>query len=174
MFKALLLVFIIIPIIEIALLIQVSEVIGGWSTIALVIITAFIGAKLVKQQGTDALKNVQTQMAQGQMPAQDLFSGLCVIIAGVLLVTPGIVTDIFGFLLLTPLIRNKMAAGILKQVAAKGASSGGHGFHFSSGGFNQSPFNQEQNQENSQGQTYENEPQVPKPKVLEGEFQRKE
>ena len=105
MFKALLLVFIIIPIIETALLIQVSEVIGGWSTIALVIVTAFIGAKLVKQQGTDALKNVQTQMAQGQMPAQDLFSGLCVIIAGVLLVTPGIVTDIFGFLLLTPLVR---------------------------------------------------------------------
>jgi UPF0716 protein FxsA len=174
MFKALLLVFIIIPIIEIALLIQVSEVIGGWSTVALVIVTAFIGAKLVKQQGTDALKNVQTQMAQGQMPAQDLFSGLCVIIAGVLLVTPGIVTDIFGFLLLTPLVRNKMAAGILKQVAAKGTSSGAQGFHFSSGGFNQSPFNQAQNPESNQGQTYENEPQAPKPKVLEGEFQRKE
>ena len=67
-----------------------------------------------------------------------------------------------------------MAAGILKQVAAKGASSSAHGFHFSSGGFNQSPFNHEQNQENSQGQTYENEAQAPKPKVLEGEFQRKD
>jgi len=174
MFKALLLVFIIIPIIEIALLIQVSEIIGGWSTIALVVITAFIGAKLVKQQGTDALKNVQTQMAQGQMPAQDLFSGLCVIIAGVLLVTPGIVTDIFGFLLLTPLVRNKMAAGILKQVAAKGASSGAQGFHFSSGGFDKNTFNQDRNQENNQGQTYENEAPEQKPKVLEGEYQRKD
>ncbi|PAJ76090.1 F exclusion suppressor [Pseudoalteromonas sp. NBT06-2] len=174
MFKSLLLVFIIIPIIEIALLIQVSEVIGGWSTITLVIVTAFIGAKLVKQQGTDALKNVQTQMAKGQMPAKDLFSGLCVIIAGVLLVTPGIVTDIFGFLLLTPLVRNKMAAGILKQVATKSVSSGAHGFHFSSGSFGKNTFNQDHNQQSEQGQVYENEAEKQKPKVLEGEFQRKE
>ncbi|SFB77852.1 FxsA family protein [Pseudoalteromonas denitrificans] len=169
MFKALLLIFIIIPIIEIALLIQVSDIIGGWSTVALVIITALIGAKLVKQQGTDALKNVQSQMAQGQMPAQDLFSGLCVIIAGVLLVTPGIMTDVIGFILLTPAIRNKMAAGLIKHAHMR-TSAGTQGFNFSSGGFQQNTFNSHENQ----GNTYENEAPKETPKVLEGEFKHKD
>ena len=79
--------------------IQVSEAIYGFATIALVIVTAIVGAKLVKQQGMGAIQNVQLQMAQGQMPAKELFTGLCVIIAGVLLMTPGIMTDFFGFLL---------------------------------------------------------------------------
>ncbi len=165
MFKILLVFFIIIPIIEIALLIQVSEIIGGWSTIALVVITALIGAKLVKQQGTDALRNVQLQMAQGQMPAQELFSGLCVIIAGVLLVTPGIMTDIFGFLLLTPAIRQRMAKGLLNQASVR-ATSGAQGFQFSAASF--------QTGAHAKGNTYENQASSSEPKVLEGEFIKKD
>lgn len=119
MFRFLFLLFILVPIIEIALLIQVAEVIGGFATIALVIITAIVGAKLVRTQGMGALQNVQSQMAQGQMPAKELFTGLCVIIAGILLLTPGIMTDVFGFLLLTPAIRNKLAAGLASQATVR-------------------------------------------------------
>ena len=102
MFRFLFLLFILVPIVEIALLIQVSEVIGGFATIALVIVTAIVGAKLVKQQGMGAIQNVQLQMAQGQMPAKELFTGLCVIIAGVLLMTPGIMTDFFWLFITYP------------------------------------------------------------------------
>jgi UPF0716 protein FxsA len=158
MFRFLFVLFIIIPIIEIALLIQVSEVIGGISTIALVVITAIMGAKMVKQQGMGALQNVQTQMAQGQMPAKELFTGLCVIIAGVLLLTPGIMTDVFGLLLLTPAIRNKLAAGLASQATVRMSSSMGQG---------QSPFT-------SQSNTQREHQQVEHPTTIDGEFKRKD
>jgi UPF0716 protein FxsA len=119
MFRILFVLFIIVPIIEIALLIQVSDIIGGFATIALVVFTAVMGAKLVKKQGLSAFTHVQGQMAQGQMPASELFNGLCVIIAGVLLMTPGIMTDAFGFMLLTPAIRVHLANTLVKQIGAQ-------------------------------------------------------
>ena len=167
MFKALFFLFIVIPIVEIALLIQVSEVIGGWSTIALVIVTAFVGAKLVKQQGTDALKNVQVQMAQGQMPAEELFAGLCVIIAGVLLLTPGIMTDVLGFLLLTPVVRKRLAANLMSQAKVKMTNpqqSGG--FYYSSFTHTQSPEREQFTETHIQSNKPSN--------TLEGEFERKD
>lgn len=156
MFRFLFLLFILVPIIEIALLIQVAEVIGGFATIALVIVTAILGAKLVKKQGMGALQNVQTQMAQGQMPAQELFTGLCVIIAGVLLMTPGIMTDVFGFLLLTPAIRNKLAAGLASQATVRMSA-----------------------QMHNTGNTYEQPTQsqqqrVEQPNTIDGEYERKD
>ena len=158
MFRFLFLLFILVPIVEIALLIQVSEVIGGFATIALVIVTAIVGAKLVKQQGMGAIQNVQLQMAQGQMPAQDLFSGLCVVIAGVLLVTPGIVTDIFGFLLLTPFIRNKLAAGLASQATVRMSSQANQGSaHFQ-----------------YQSKTTTHEEPNHQPTTIDGEFERKD
>ncbi|MEI4550437.1 FxsA family protein [Pseudoalteromonas spongiae] len=167
MFKALFFLFIVIPIVEIALLIQVSEVIGGWSTIALVIVTAFVGAKLVKQQGTDALKNVQGQMAQGQMPAEELFAGLCVIIAGVLLLTPGIMTDVIGFLLLTPVVRKRLAANLMSQAKVKMTNpQQGGGFYYSSFTHTQSPEREQFTETHIQSNKPSN--------TLEGEFERKD
>ncbi len=119
MFRALFILFILVPIIEIALLIQVAEVIGGWPTIALIVLTALVGARLVKQQGLSAIQNAQLEMAQGKMPAQELFTGICVIIAGVLLLTPGIMTDLFGFLLLMPPVRARLAKGLAGQAQVK-------------------------------------------------------
>jgi len=156
MFRFLFLLFILVPIIEIALLIQVAEVIGGFATISLVIVTAILGAKLVKKQGMGALQNVQTQMAQGQMPAQELFTGLCVIIAGVLLMTPGIMTNVFGFLLLTPAIRTKLAAGLASQATVRMSAQTRH-----------------------QGNVYD-QPSEPsdkhteQPKTIDGEYERKD
>ncbi len=168
MFKALFLLFIVIPIIEIALLIQVSEVIGGWSTIALVIATAFLGARLVKQQGTDALRNVQLEMAQGQMPAQELFAGLCVIIAGVLLLTPGIMTDLIGFALLTPMIRKKLAKNIMAQAQVKMQQPQQGGAFFYSSHMHSQSTQQGQSQVDQQSTHQQG------PTTLDGEYERKD
>ncbi|MEI8617689.1 FxsA family protein [Pseudoalteromonas sp. B193] len=157
MFRFLFVLFIIIPIIEIALLIQVSEVIGGFATIALVVITAILGAKMVKTQGMSALQNVQAQMAQGQMPAKELFTGICVVIAGVLL-TPGIMTDVFGLLLLTPAIRNKLAAGLASQATVRMSAGRQQG---------PSPFAGQQHAEREQGQ-------MERPTTIDGEYERKD
>lgn len=109
MFRFLFLLFLVVPIIEIAMLIQLSKVIGGWETIAIVILTAYFGAKLVKQQGLETVQSIQAKFGQGQIPGKELFTGVCVLISGVLLVTPGIMTDIIGFLLLTPVFRDQLA-----------------------------------------------------------------
>ena len=158
MFRFLFVLFIIIPIIEIALLIQVSDVIGGFATIALVIVTAILGARMGKQQGMGALQNAQSQMAQGQMPAKELFTGICVIIAGVLLLTPGIMTDVFGLLLLTPSIRNKLAAGLASQATVRMSTGAQQG----SSAFTQHPHSQQEQQH------------VNKPTTIDGEYERKD
>ena len=159
MFRALFLLFIIVPIIEIALLIQLSEVIGGVATIALIIVTAILGAKLVKQQGVGAMREAQVQMAQGQMPAKQMFTGICVIIAGVLLLTPGIVTDVFGFLLLTPAVRNKMAATFASQAQVR-----------LSQGMGQSTFSAEFHSHQQHQHSERREEHT----TIEGEYERKE
>ncbi|WP_020590441.1 FxsA family protein [Kiloniella laminariae] len=115
--------FIGIPLLEIAVLIQVGDQIGLWSTIGLIILTAVIGTWMLKRQGLATLARAQTQLNQGAIPAQELFDGLCLLAAGALLLTPGFVTDSIGFSLLLPpvreLLRNtlgqKIFAGIQQQ-----------------------------------------------------------
>ncbi|MBD1584265.1 FxsA family protein [Pseudoalteromonas sp. S16_S37] len=167
MFRILFVLFIVVPIIEIALLIQVSDIIGGVATIALVILTAIFGAKLVKQQGLNAYSNVQGQMAQGQMPATELFTGLCVIIAGVLLMTPGIMTDVLGFMLLTPAIRGQLAKALMKQVTVKMQSS----MYQSNSTFTHSNKASEPFEHN--GETHFQDKDHA-PNTIEGEYQRKD
>ncbi|TYK65836.1 FxsA family protein [Colwellia echini] len=112
MFQLLFVLFIIIPIIEITVIIHVGELIGVWPTVAIVILSAWLGAKFVRQQGIATLQSVQTKMAQGEMPSGEIVTGLMLLVSGVLLVTPGFVTDILGLSLLIPSVR----AGIAKQV----------------------------------------------------------
>ena len=112
------LLFAIIPIAEIALLINVSGEIGGWNTVALVIITAAAGAFLVKREGLATLHAAQAKMQQQQVPAKELMEGACLLVAGVLLVTPGFMTDIVGFLLVIPPTRKLIAAGAAKRFSA--------------------------------------------------------
>lgn len=178
MFRILFLLFIVVPIIEIALLIQVSDVIGGFATIALVIVTAVIGAKCVKQQGLGAYSNVQQQMAQGQLPGEHIFTGLCVIIAGVLLMTPGIMTDVLGFLLLTPAVRNHLSKALLAQASVKVQSGfgGGFGAGFGQGGPQVNPFEQAQRPNNTYEGTEAKRPEsnLDGSNTIEGEYQRKD
>ena len=124
------LLFAILPILEIAILINVGEQIGGWNTVAIVIATAFLGAHLVRQQGLSTLMSAQQKMQSGTIPGQEMAEGLLLVISGVLLVTPGFITDIFGFLLCLPFTRPLIAKSLLKQMALKVVQTSQQGGHF--------------------------------------------
>ncbi|MGJ8679194.1 FxsA family protein [Paraglaciecola sp.] len=115
--------FAVLPIVEIAILINVGEQIGGWYTLAIVILTAFFGAKLVKQEGLSTLTQAQQKMQSGQMPGQEMAEGLLLVIAGVLLVTPGFVTDGIGFLLSLPITRPLIAKELTKHISVNTVNS---------------------------------------------------
>jgi len=166
MFRVLFLLFIIVPIIEITVLMQVGEVLGVWPTIAIVIISAWLGAKYVRQQGLSTLQSVQNKMAEGQMPSEEITSGLMLLIAGVLLVTPGFVTDIFGLSLLIPNVRRAIANYVQKHIKV-----------------NQFSANTSFEQNFQQGNVYDNEYTQPtestpishhQGETIEGDFERKE
>lgn len=98
--------FILVPLIEIGLFIEVGGWIGLWPTLGLIILTAVVGTMLLRQQGLATLRRAQSQMDAGQVPAKELFDGACLLIGGFLLLTPGFFTDAVGFLLLMPPIRD--------------------------------------------------------------------
>ena len=168
MFAKLFLLFAILPIVEIALLINMGDIIGGWNTVAIVIITAFFGAHLVRQEGVSTLATAQQKMRSGAMPGQELAEGLLLLIAGVLLVTPGFITDGIGFLFSLPFTRPLIARALLKQyghqivmrTTQSSTSSGFHYQHTQQQATPRSPFNQQ--------------PTRPNGDVIEGEYQRKD
>lgn len=106
MFAQLLLLFIAVPLIEVLILIQLGSLYGFWPTIFLVIGTGILGAYLAKIYGLTIWYKIQEDLAAGRMPADKLIDGLLVLIGGVVLLTPGLLTDILGFMLLIPLTRN--------------------------------------------------------------------
>ena len=109
MFRILLILFLTVPLVEIAILIKIGKVIGAGYTIALVIGTAILGAALLRTQGISTLAKVQTNINRGQLPAIELIEGLILLISGVLLLTPGFFTDMLGFLALVPVLRQRLA-----------------------------------------------------------------
>ncbi len=117
----LLLLFIAVPIIEIALFIELGGWLGLWPTLGLVVLTAIIGTTLMRQQGMSVLADAQQKMAQGEPPVASLFHGLCLLLAGVLLVTPGFFTDVVGFLLLVPPVRLALGLWLWRFLQSRGA-----------------------------------------------------
>ena len=109
MFRILLILFLTVPLVEIAILIKIGKIIGAGYTIALVIGTAILGAALLRTQGISTLAKVQTNINRGQLPAIELIEGLILLISGVLLLTPGFFTDMLGFLALVPILRQRLA-----------------------------------------------------------------
>lgn len=105
MFFIFLLFFVVIPVIELNVLIQVGDVLGSWTTIGLVFFTAIVGVSLVRSQGISTLMNAQQKMAKGEAPGQEIAEAMMLAMAGVLLLIPGFVTDFVGLLLLTPFTR---------------------------------------------------------------------
>lgn len=110
-----LLVFIVIPFIEIVILLKVGQTIGALPTIALVVLTAFVGVNLLKRQGLSTLLRFQDRLRAGQLPALEIVEGMLVAFAGALLLAPGFITDAVGVLLLTPLVRRRIARRVLNS-----------------------------------------------------------
>ena len=110
---------IVVPIVEIALFIEIGGLLGLWPTIAVVILTAIAGGMLLRQQGLATLRGLQAQMARGADPSPLLVQGALILVAGVVLLTPGFFTDAVGLLLLIPQSRAALVAWAGPRIAAR-------------------------------------------------------
>ncbi len=117
-----LLLLIAVPLVEVAVFIEVGGRIGIAATIALTLLTAVAGTALLRAQGLATLERARLQMDRGILPARELFDGLCLLIAGALLLTPGFVTDLVGLVLFFPAVREALRQflGRRLEVSAKG------------------------------------------------------
>lgn len=111
--------FILMPILELAVLFRLHEVAGLGNTLAIVIITGFVGAFLARAQGIMVLTQIRRDLAESRMPAPRLMDGVMILIAGVLLITPGLITDTVGFLLLIPSVRSAIRAWLRRKLEEK-------------------------------------------------------
>ena len=120
MFPVLALIFLIVPIVEIYVLIQVGQVIGALWTVLFVVLTAVIGVQLLRLQGLSTLMRAQQRMQGGQLPAEEMAEGIGLVVAGAFLLTPGFVTDALGFLLLVPAFRRWLIGLFRERLMASG------------------------------------------------------
>ena len=125
----LLVAFIAIPLIEIALFIQVGGLIGLWPTLGIVLLTAIVGTMLVKAQGRMALMDLQRSFSQLRDPTEPLVHGAMVLVAGVLLLTPGFFTDALGLALLVPAVRTAVYQFMRSRVTVAQFQMGGQDIH---------------------------------------------
>lgn len=94
--------------VELFLLIRLGDLIGFWPTVAVVVVTGMVGAALAKHEGLTVLREIQGELGEGRMPAGQLLDGLLILAAGLVLLTPGLITDTLGFVLLIPYTRGKV------------------------------------------------------------------
>ncbi|MEA2825869.1 MAG: protein FxsA [Actinomycetota bacterium] len=111
--------FIILPIVELAVIIQVGQAIGVFNTIGILLLVSFVGAWLVKREGLSVWRRFQEQMQRGVVPGREIGDGVLIMVAGALLISPGFVTDIFGVLLLLPPVRAAVRRAALYRVGRK-------------------------------------------------------
>lgn len=147
--------FVLMPIVEIALLVKVSDQIGGLNTIALVILTAVMGTYLLKKEGLATLMRFNQRVQQGELPAQEIAAGFALAAGGAMLLTPGFITDAIGFSLVFPLTRAAFGRWLVQRFSGRVHTQ------FSAGpSHGQAHHHQSHPGAQSQGET------------LEGEFQR--
>jgi len=115
----LLLLFTVVPVVELYLLISIGQNVGALPTIGLVLGTGLLGAWLAKREGTRVLRSWQESMARGEMPKEGVISSVLVLVGGVLLVTPGVVTDVTGLFLLLPWTRRWVANALRKRLESR-------------------------------------------------------
>ncbi len=150
--RTLFLLFIVMPILEMWLLIEVGSAIGALPTIGLVLLTAFIGISLLRYQGAMTLQKARMKMGSGELPAREMADGLFFAVGGALLLTPGFVTDAIGFACLTPGIRTVIIGFLAKNVVR------GQFTQASARGFTSEQFRSQQSRSSGD--------------VLEGDFER--
>lgn len=112
--------FIAVPIIEIALFIEIGGFLGLWPTLLIVIATALLGTVLLRAQGLATLRRAEQHMAAGELPVNEVVSGLFLLVAGTLLLTPGFLTDAVGFSLFVPSVRLWLGQQVLSFLMARG------------------------------------------------------
>ena len=114
MFFKLLLIFILVPLIELFILLEISQYIGVFTTVLIIALTGAAGVSIAKRQGYQVINNIKSNLNSGRMPTDDLISALLILIGGVTLLTPGFITDITGFLLILPGSRDLIGAVVKK------------------------------------------------------------
>lgn len=122
MFKVFLLI-VIFPLAELWILIEIGKVIGSGPTVLLVIGTGLLGALLVRLQGFRILAEIRRELLQGHLPGEKLLDGICLLAGGLLLLTPGLISDLGGFLLLIPATRS-LIQGLLRRYLRQAVESG--------------------------------------------------
>ncbi len=119
----LILMFTVIPLIELYLLIQVGRYLGSFQTIMIVLITGIIGGLLARSQGLSVQRQIRVDLQNGIIPTDSLIDGFFILIAGALLITPGMITDVFGFILMIPFFRGWLKKR-LKEILKRKFESG--------------------------------------------------
>ena len=155
MLLVLLLVFIALPVLEISLMIHVGQVLGTWNTVALIILSAVVGASLVRSQGIAKLIMVREKIARGELPGIEIVESVMLAIAGVFLVLPGFITDFIGVLFITPFTRKFIAKYIFSRMKVNIVSN--QQFNQSNNPFGNSPFGSplDQNHHDQSGNTFD-------------------
>ncbi len=116
--------FIVFPILELALLIKLGGILGFWPTLAIIIGTALVGSSVIQRQGFAVLRRAQQALAEGRPPIEPVLDGMFLFIAGLLLITPGLISDIIGLILLVPPVRKLIAHGVLRLILNGGRVKG--------------------------------------------------
>ena len=119
MLGPLVLVFLVVPFVELYVIFQLGHAIGFGNTIAVMIIVSLVGAWLVKREGISTLRKAQRELDAGRLPGKQVVDGLLILLAGGLLLTPGFVTDVVGILLLLPPVRALLRRGVSKRMSTR-------------------------------------------------------
>lgn len=159
----LLLIFIIVPLAELAVLIKVGGAIGILWTFLLILFTAFVGVTLLRAQGLATLMRASERMQQGDIPAKELAEGFLLALAGALLLTPGFLTDAFGFSLLLPGVRGMMAASLLQRFKPQMMQQPGQG-----------PFSASDSMQENLRERMDHRPNRQGGDVIDGEYRRED
>jgi len=124
MFIYFLLLLTLIPIVELALLFQIAEAINWIPTIAIVVVTGVIGVSLAKREGIKTFARIQADLNEGKMPAAAMVEGVLILAAGLLLITPGVLTDLFGLFLLIPPCRRSVGVALSRSFRKRAVLTG--------------------------------------------------
>jgi UPF0716 protein FxsA len=127
MLVALVVLFIVVPLVELYVIIQVGQAIGVWWTIVLLLADSVLGGLLMRSQGRAAWRRFNEALAAGRVPAREVFDGVLVIFGGALLLTPGFVTDVFGALFLAPPTRAVLRRLLVRRFAGRVLGPRGRG-----------------------------------------------
>jgi UPF0716 protein FxsA len=134
------LLFTVVPLVEIFLLVQLGSLMGVWPTIALVCVTGFLGASLARREGRRALARYQEALAKGQLPEEGIVSGLLILLGGVLLIAPGVLTDLTGLALMVPPVRRAVAKRVNARLQKRISDGSIQVMNIGPGGFGFSGF----------------------------------